>query len=359
MRKILPLALFGIAAFPVFAAGGDDPLAWVPANAAAVGSVRLRDLKSSPITRQIFDGLDRVTVKGDAARFIEESGLRPGEDLESVTLAGVPKSGDGKGTGLVIFTGRFDPDRLAKASVSRGAIPAAEGSAVYYRITDKYQSKNDDKKAAPKNSGSQETCAVAFISPRLILAGPETAVVAALKNRAAGGAGFLDGALGHEYGRISSGATAWALVDVARLAKRDGDDAEHHVEIHGDGRKNGGDHPERQIMSAMRSVTVLAAQTEVGSDRVSFSVTGLSPDEETRGLIEDTVRGLFAAWRLAAQDKEPELVSVIRKFEVKRNFEGVTISGVVPGDVIDHLKARAKEHEKERKVAERNEKSTR
>ncbi len=351
LRKILPLALFAIAALPMLAAGNDDPLSWVPANAAAVGSVRLRDLKSSPLTRQIFDGLDRITVKGDAARFIEESGLKPGDDLDSVTLAGAQKGADGKATALVIFTGRFDPERLAKASVSRGAIPATEGAVTYYRITEKYQSKGDDKKSAAKSAEPRETCAVVFLSSRLIIAGPEASVIAALKTH--GAAGFMDGALGKEYSRIASGATAWALVDVARIAKHDGDAAERHG-----GRNDGGGHPERQLFSAMRSVTVLAAQTEVGADRVSFSVTGLTPDEETRGLIEDTVRGLLAAWRLAAQDKEPELVSVIRKFEVKRNFEGVTISGSVPGEVIDHLKARAKAHEKERKVAERNEKTT-
>ena len=108
----------------------------------------------------------------------------------------------------------------------------------------------------------------------------------------------------------------------------------------------------------MKSVSVLAAQTTVSNDRVSFSVTGLCPDEETRGLIEDTLRGMLAGWRLAVQDKQPELVSVIRRFQVSHNSEGVTLTGNVPGDVIEHFKAKLKEHEKERKVAERNEKTT-
>lgn len=361
LRKILPLALFA-AALPVFAGGGDDPLAWVPAGASAVGSVRLRDLKTSPITRQVFEHLDKMTVKGDAARFMEDAGLRPIEDVDSITLAGGPRdSATGHETGLIIFTGRFDADRLARAVRSRGADSVTDGTAVYFRLIDKHQGDkfrdddSDDAKDAKKaKRRGGEPGAVAFLSSHTIIAGAESSVLSAIRTHAAGGSGFAAGTLGREMNRISPDATAWALVDVSRFTKqeRKNDDAPDEPRRHGDGR------PEGQVLSAMKSVSVLTAQTTVSNDRVSFSITGLCPEEETRGLIEDTLRGLLAGWRLAVQDKEPELVSVIRRFQVSHNSEGVTLTGIVPGEVIEHFKEKMKQHEKERKVAEKREATT-
>ena len=80
-------------------------------------------------------------------------------------------------------------------------------------------------------------------------------------------------------------------------------------------------------------------QANVERDALAIKATGLSADEETRQLLEDALRGVTAAWRLAAQDKHPELVATIRKFKVERDGEGVTISGTIPGDVIRSVSA--------------------
>ncbi len=57
---------------------------------------------------------------------------------------------------------------------------------------------------------------------------------------------------------------------------------------------------------------------------------GLSRDPETLQLVEDTLRGALSAMRLAVQDKSPDLVSVLRKFNVSKTDDSVTISGSVP-----------------------------
>ena len=63
-------------------------------------------------------------------------------------------------------------------------------------------------------------------------------------------------------------------------------------------------------------------------------------DHGSRELIEDTARGLLSGWRLAVQEKAPELVSVIRKFSVERDSQGVTLSGRITAEMIKTLSAK-------------------
>jgi hypothetical protein len=44
--------------------------------------------------------------------------------------------------------------------------------------------------------------------------------------------------------------------------------------------------------------------------------------------------------RLAAQDKSPDMVSLLRRFNVSRNEESVTVSGTVPADSLKTLAAK-------------------
>jgi len=60
-------------------------------------------------------------------------------------------------------------------------------------------------------------------------------------------------------------------------------------------------------------------------------------DDETAGLMEDALRGVLAAWRLAAQEKSPETVSMLRKFAVTRDKSSVSISGTLPGAAVRAL----------------------
>ena len=58
----------------------------------------------------------------------------------------------------------------------------------------------------------------------------------------------------------------------------------------------------------MKSVSIVALEATVKSDGVEFAATGLSSDAESRDLLEDALRGVLAMWRLAVQEKSPELV---------------------------------------------------
>ena len=118
--------------------------------------------------------------------------------------------------------------------------------------------------------------------------------------------------------------TAWVVVDVAKTrAVRDGSGASG-------------------VMAALKSVSIAALQATVESDALTVKAIGLSDDEETRELLEDSLRGLTAAWRMAAQEKSPDLVSAIRRFKISRDEEGVTISGTLPGDLLRSITAESR-----------------
>jgi len=90
-------------------------------------------------------------------------------------------------------------------------------------------------------------------------------------------------------------------------------------------------------VSSMKSVQFLALQATAKGDALKLNATGVVSDDETAGLMEDALRGVLAAWRLAAQEKSPDTVSVLRKFTVSRDKDTVSISGTLPGATVRAL----------------------
>ena len=321
---ILAAALAGSAAAAGAASrSGDDALSLVPADAASVAVIRLSDLRSSPLASKLFADADHMTVDGDAARFLEETHLKPSTDVDTVVVAGLAPSASGDAGGIAFFTGRFDPERLAGAALSRGAFRKQSAGGEYYLLPEKSAS----------HAGKPN--AVAFVSPSLIVAGSETSVVSALATRQSGGTGFAAGTgLGRYLSRIDRGSAVWGLVDVARYPS-----ARRSIEK---GEKSSGSEPSQALLGAMKSVTLLAFQATPQADALALSATGLCADEDTRSLLEDSLRGVLAMWRLATQEKAPELVTALRQFKVHRDNEGVTVSGVLPGSVVRSLSEKKK-----------------
>jgi len=312
-------ALLGLAAalvaLPAFARKGEDALSLVPADAATVGVVRWNELRSSALGARLLSETDRMTVDGDAARFMAEARLNPKEDVDVLVFAGSPgASGRGASSGLVLFEGRFDTERLSAALASRGGRRRSAPGGDYFLLPEGNHSHGD-----PGKSG-----AVAFASSRLVIAGDEASVVAALARRQAGGADFASrAALGREFARINPDASAWALVDVKRYPI-----GKAKVGVTGEA----GD-----VLAAMKSVSVVALQAAVKGDALDLAASGVTGDDETRQLLEDSIRGVLAMWRLAVQEKSPEAVTMLRRFKVGTDGQAVTIKGTLTGDFLRSL----------------------
>jgi len=301
MKKLLVAAALAALALPALAK--NDALSLIPNDAVTVGVVRLSDLRTSPLGSELFRQTDQVSTNGDAERFLTDAGLKPSQDIDVIVVSTTPRTALGREADvLVALEGRFNAQRLSAALIARGATQK-EG---YILLPAK-----DEMHGA-----------IAFPDAHLALIGTETAVSKALKNRAAGGTTFLTtSALGRDASRIDPHATAWAVVDVARVTRLTGTP---HMP------KN---NPSAQaINSALKNVYTLALWATDAGDSVKLGAFGLSGDTETLQLLEDTARGALSAMRLAVQDKQPELIPVLRKFSVSRSGDSVSVSGTVSAE---------------------------
>ncbi|HTY40710.1 MAG TPA: hypothetical protein VMH79_02425 [Thermoanaerobaculia bacterium] len=315
---VLTLAALGVAdAFAVRRT--EDPLGLVPADAATVAVLHWNELRSSPLGAQVFAQMDGMSTDGDGARFLRETGLTPSRDIDTVVLAMSRRGGDATGDALVVFEGRFDLVRMGTALTARGATLQKGPAGAYYRL-------------ASGHGGNDG--AVALVNGGLLIAGSEAAVVGALGRRESGGdGGLLSGqGLGKSLGRVDRDASAWALVDLTRLPSTTHHAARVDVESPEDGQV-------RAIAGAMKSVSLLALQATVRGDAVDVSATGLTTDAESRQLLEDSLRGVLAMWRMAIQEKSPELVAVLRAFKVESDADGVSISGTLPASFLKSMTA--------------------
>jgi hypothetical protein len=306
MKKLMLTAAAMLLAVSAFAK--NDALSLVPADAVTVGVVKISEMRSSPLSGALFQQTDKITTDGDAAKFLTDAGLQPTKDIDVIMVATSPKSGNlsKEAEILVAAEGRFNVDRLTAALVSRGAKKTAN----YFVLP------------TPENDSDHISPAIAFPSSGLVVMGTESAVKEALTSYARGGTNFAStSGLGRDLSRIDPHATAWAIVDVPRAARLTGGP---HITS-----KN---QSAQALNSALKNVSTVAMWATDSGDSLKLGAIGLSSDTETLGLLEDTLRGALSAMRLAVQDKQPDLVSIIRRFSVSRSNDSISISGSVPAE---------------------------
>ena len=306
------LALTAALAVSLPALAKDDALALVPANAVTVGMVKLGEMRTSPLSSLLFEHTDKMSTDGEAAKFLLETGLSPTKDVDVLVVATSLRENLGPDADvLVIAEGRFNTDRLSSALIARGA------------------TKKGAYLLLPEGKEADETHgAVAFPTPSLALAGTERAVAAALSARANGGTGFRTrGTLGADLGRIDPNATAWALVDMARAPR-----------LAKGGNVNTGKGQQGEALRlALKSVSTMAVWAKDKGDALELGAFGMSSDQETLELLEDTVRGALSALRLAVKDKAPDMVTVLRRFDVSRSRDALVIEGSIPASSLRQL----------------------
>ncbi len=202
------------------------------------------------------------------------------------------------------------PPLSLRAAASRGARPGGD----YFLLP-----------RTETSSESHRPGAVAFASSHLVIGGDEASVVDALARRAAGGEDFASQAsIGREFRRIAPDASAWALIDVKRFPMV------QRARAEGSGQAG-------ELLSAMKSVSVVALQATVKGDAIDISAAGVSDNEETRQLLEDSLRGVVAMWRLAIQEKSPETVAMLRRFKIGSDGQAVTVKGTLTADYLRSL----------------------
>lgn len=314
-RLSLALMITAALALPVLAS--DDALSLVPANAATVGMVKLGDMRTSPLSAVLFEHTDKMSSDGEALKFITETGLNPFKDIDVLVVATAPRTALGSEADvLVIAEGRFNKEKLTNALTARGAVKKG----AYLLLPEDDSDKDGDHDAA-----------VAFPTASLVIAGNESSVAAALAARTNGGTNFRTASgLGLDLARVDRNATAWALVDVTRAARLTKGGTIHT------GKGHSGD----ALGAAIKSVSSIAVWATDTGDALKLNALGVSGDAETLQLLEDTVKGALSALRLAVKDKSPEMVSVLRSFDVSRKDDLIRIEGSIPAATIRDLMAK-------------------
>lgn len=318
MKRILSMFVMFLLCAPALFAAPGDALSLVPEDATTVAMVRLHELRSSPLSGRLFRETDKLTLDGDAAKFMKEAGLRPSEDVDVVvvSISPNPAKADSPRT-LAAFEGRFDAAKLSAAVASRGGEKRSTVHGAYYLLPEHSAEGND-------------VAVVSFVNSRLVLAGSEASVRTALASRSSGGASFASSALGRELANVDPAATSWLLIDVpASTRYKKGPNFNS---------PNSG--PGANVAAVLKNVNIMTIWATDSGDELKFGASARSDDAETRQLLEDTVRGLLAAWRLTVQEKAPELVSAIRRFEVNQERNAVTLTGTIPSDMIRKLSAK-------------------
>jgi hypothetical protein len=310
-RHLLLFAAALLLALPLFAK--NDALSLVPNDAVTVGVVKLADLRNSPLAATLFKQTDAVSSNGDAEKFLEDAGLQPSKDIDVLVVSTSPKTNLGdEAEVLVAADGRFNVERLSAALTKRGAVQKNG----YFLL--------------PKEANNHGKGAVAFPDSHLALIGSEAAVTEALTNRANGGTTFFAASgLGRDVSRIDSHATAWAIVDVPRAQRLTNSP---HVPS-----KNA---QAEALASAIKNVSTVALWATDSGDALKLGAFGITHDADTLQLIEDTLRGMLAAMRLAVQDKSPDMVNVLRKFDVSHTADTVQIVGSVPAETLKSFVAK-------------------
>jgi hypothetical protein len=300
MKKLLIAAALTLAATAAMAR--NDAMSLIPNDAVTVGVVRINQIRSSPLATSLFENTDHLSSNGEAEKFLTDAGLDPMKDVDVLVVATSPKTNLAHEADVIVLAdGRFNVERLTKALVARGAVQKSG----YLTLPD------------AENKG-----AVAFPDSHLAIMGTESAVVEALATRANGGSSFNVSLLGGNLSRLDSNATAWALVDVNRASRLSG--APHLP--------SGGDASKQALAAAVRNISTVGIWATDTGDSLKLGAFGLASDTDTLELLEDTLRGALAAMRLAVKDTRPDLVSVLRRFDVERTGDAVKISGTIPAD---------------------------
>lgn len=316
LRTLAAVAALTLVALPALAK--DDAMSLVPVNAVSVGMIRLNDLRSSPLSSLLLQHTDKMSADGEGQKFLTDAGLQPLKDIDVLVVATSLRTPLGSEADVVALAeGRFNAERLTNALVARGAVKKGG----YLLLP---EGKDDN--------GNDENGAVAFPSNSLAIAGNERAVAAALAARTAGGTGFRGRAgLGLDIARVDPKATAWAVVDVTR-AQRLANGAGHITT----GKGQSGE----ALQAALKSISTVAVWATDTGDALQLGAVGLSSDTETLELLEDTVRGALSALRLAVKEKSPEMVSVLRRFDVTRKSDSIRIEGSIPASSLRELMAK-------------------
>ncbi len=311
MRKTLTLAVAVLAvalcatAATATTATPSELLGLAPADARVVIGIDVAALRSHPAVQDwLFAHQSEWSgVDDDGARFLRDAGLDPTRDVDAMLFA--VESPDDESRFVAFFAGRYDPSALSAALLARGATATTIGTFEVYRFD------------TGSHTGVHPPTYL-HISPSLLTMGPEAELLAALQ-----GSGDGSKLVREEIaaGRLDPRSSFWMATRIP--------DAVHDADVHIEGDMAG-------VVSAAKTLQRVTMQADLGT-ALRLRACALADTADNADLLRDAVKGAVAAARLAAQEKHPELVEVLRDVDVDTAGNAVAVAAAVPLDVLQRL----------------------
>jgi hypothetical protein len=289
-------------------------LALLPGSAELVVSLDTFALRKSDLVSEMEKHFDSIPEAAENyRRFVQETGIDPRQDTDQVLLAMRHVDG-GAGSGfLIIAQGRFASSRLVDAAAEKGGktVVLENGTRIWTSEAPASEA------GAPSPEASGKTIALAQPDPGMLLFGEQSEVVRVLdvlSNRLAPEP--KDAKLRAQLTGVDRGAPAWAILNSSALAHK----------LSAEIGQNSQDWKPGSAISKVESVTLMGW---VGKD-VDFKARVLTQDSETAGLVADMMRGALAAGKLAAKDRDPELLKILQDTQLTQDGKTLELEARIP-----------------------------
>jgi hypothetical protein len=294
--------------------GMTHSLALLPGSAEFVVSLDTFALRKSDLVAEMEKHFDSIPEAAENyRRFVQETGIDPRQDTDEVLLAMRRVDGAGESGFLIIAQGRFGSSRLVDVAAEKGGktLVLPDGTKIW--TSQPPPSQTD----TPSIQASGKTIALAQPDPGMLLFGEPSEVVRVLD--------ILSGRRAPEpkeaklrdlLSGVDRRAPAWAILNSSALA------AKLSAEI-------GNNSQEWKPGSAISKVESVTLTGWVGKD-VDFKARVSTQDRETAGLVVDMLRGALAAGKLAAKDRDPELLKILQDARLTQDGETLELEARIP-----------------------------
>lgn len=275
---------------------GPSELTYVPADAAVVAYANVRDVMQSQFRERFREALPEQNEGRD--EFLRETGIDIERDIDHVVAGLLEVSG--KGGGLVIARGRFNPTQLETLAREHG------GGVEEYR--------GKRLLVGTREHGDRRPT-LAFLDTGVVGIGDDVSIRRAVDAQMGGQSVTSNDELMRLVGEIESGANAWAVGRFDALA--------HQAELP--------DEVSRQIPA----LKWFAATGRVNGG-FSGTLRAEGRDDEAAENLRDVIRGFFALARMQA-GSDPKVAALVQSLQLSGTGTTVQLSFTVPTEVIDLL----------------------
>ena len=293
---------------------GEADMAYLPADAAAVGYANVKAIMASEFRQK----LRQVLPTGEElAKFRDELGVDIERDIDTVAAAymgGLPALT----SAVVIVRGRFDNGRIEEKAVSHGAIREDYKGKRLLTMASGASASGEMHEMA----GHHAVPAIAFLEPNVLALGEAAAVKKAIDAGATGENIRKNTELFALVNDVSTEGNAWFVGRLDAMADHAGMPSE--------------------IRDHLPAINLFAVSVHVNGG-VRGSLRAEARDDKAAEQLRDVIRGILATGKLVGGD-DPKVKNVMNSLQIIGSGRTVGLTFTAPPELLDLLNGVAAMH---------------